>query len=448
MANETDEIKTLRLIINEQNEEIRRLKEELDKKESPAFQPLTELEQLTTVPLMTNNEISLSNEAISRYSRQLILPEIGVKGQKKLSKTSALIVGAGGLGCPAAIYLAAAGIGRLGVVDYDDVELNNLHRQILHTEKRIGISKTASLATSCAQLNSSVQYIPYHLQLTSSNAIEIIQHYDIVIDASDNVATRYLVNDTCVIIGKPLVSGSALRFEGQLTVYNYDGGPCYRCLFPQPPLPETVTNCSDGGVLGVIPGIIGCLQALEVIKIACGLQSSLKQHLLLFDGMDCSFHKVKLRPSQKNCIACGDGSKPKLIDYEQFCGSQSNDKETHVSTLSNEHRISAAEYKTFLDQHLPHVLIDVRQPVELEICSLPKKAINIPMSDIRNAKKIKSLLSEDQDQGKLIVVVCHHGNDSQIAVKKLQEVFTNLIIKDIRGGISAWAQLVPNFPQY
>uniref|UniRef100_A0A0L8HNT4 Rhodanese domain-containing protein n=1 Tax=Octopus bimaculoides TaxID=37653 RepID=A0A0L8HNT4_OCTBM len=295
---------------------------------------------------MTNNEISLSNEAISRYSRQLILPEIGVK------------------------------------------------------------------------------------------------------DASDNVATRYLVNDTCVIIGKPLVSGSALRFEGQLTVYNYDGGPCYRCLFPQPPLPETVTNCSDGGVLGVIPGIIGCLQALEVIKIACGLQSSLKQHLLLFDGMDCSFHKVKLRPSQKNCIACGDGSKPKLIDYEQFCGSQSNDKETHVSTLSNEHRISAAEYKTFLDQHLPHVLIDVRQPVELEICSLPKKAINIPMSDIRNAKKIKSLLSEDQDQGKLIVVVCHHGNDSQIAVKKLQEVFTNLIIKDIRGGISAWAQLVPNFPQY
>ncbi|CAI9730102.1 adenylyltransferase and sulfurtransferase MOCS3-like [Octopus vulgaris] len=366
MANETDEIKTLRLIINEQNEEIQRLKEELDKKESPAFHSLTELEQLTTVPLMTNKETSLSNEAISRYSRQLILPEIGVKGQKKLSKTSTLIVGAGGLGCPAAIYLAAAGIGRLGVVDYDDVELNNLHRQILHTEKRVGTSKTASLATSCAQLNSSVQYIPYHLQLSSSNAIEIIQH--------------------------------ALRFEGQLTVYNYDGGPCYRCLFPQPPLPETVTNCSDGGVLGVIPGIIGCLQALEVIKIACGLQSSLKQHLLLFDGMDCSFHKVKLRPSQKNCIACGDGSKPELIDYEQFCGSRSNDKETHVSTLSNEHRISAAEYKTFLDQHLSHVLIDVRQPVELEICSLPKKAINIPMSDVRNAKKIKSLLSEDQDQ--------------------------------------------------
>ncbi|GAB1601309.1 adenylyltransferase and sulfurtransferase MOCS3-like [Argonauta hians] len=448
MANETDEIKTMRMIISEQEEEIRRLREELSQKNSLTFVPVTKLEQSTPVPPVINEDVSLSNDAISRYSRQLILPEIGVKGQKKLSKSSVLIVGAGGLGCPAAIYLAAAGIGKLGVVDYDDVELSNLHRQILHTEKRTGSSKSVSLVTSCAQLNSSVQYIPYHLQLNSTNAIEIIQHYDIVVDASDNVATRYLVNDACVISGKPLVSGSALRYEGQLTVYNHDGGPCYRCLFPQPPLPETVTNCSDGGVLGVIPGTIGCLQALEVIKIACGLPSSLKQHLLLFDGMDCTFRKVKLRPHQQNCTVCGDESKPQLIDYEQFCGSRANDKGARTSVLSSEHRLSATDYKTMLEQHWPHILVDVRQPVELEICSLPKKAINIPMSDIRNTEKIKSLLPEDYHQCGSMVVVCHHGNDSQIAVQKLQETFPNQIVKDIRGGISAWAQLIPNFPQY
>eukprot|EP00117_Sycon_ciliatum_P034341 scpid92737/ scgid4480/ Adenylyltransferase and sulfurtransferase MOCS3; Molybdenum cofactor synthesis protein 3; Molybdopterin-synthase adenylyltransferase; Adenylyltransferase MOCS3; Sulfur carrier protein MOCS2A adenylyltransferase; Molybdopterin-synthase sulfurtransferase; Sulfur carrier protein MOCS2A sulfurtransferase; Sulfurtransferase MOCS3 len=232
---------------------------------------------------------SLSLEEISRYGRQLILPEIGLKGQLGLKQSSVLIVGCGGLGCPSALYLAAAGIGQLGLLDYDEVELSNLHRQVLHTEAGSDVRKCDSAADALFRINSHVQCRRHHVALNSFNAMDIVSQYDIVVDASDNVATRYLVNDACVLLNKPLVSGSALRFEGQLTVYHYEDGPCYRCLFPRPPPPETVTNCSDGGVVGMVPGVIGVLQAIEVVKIAAKIPCI---YLVLLLNLDCSSSKL------------------------------------------------------------------------------------------------------------------------------------------------------------
>ncbi|ELU15781.1 hypothetical protein CAPTEDRAFT_109679, partial [Capitella teleta] len=320
---------------------------------------------------------TLDNEEIARYSRQLILPELGISGQVKLKNSRVLIIGCGGLGCPAAIYLAAAGIGCIGLVDFDEVELSNLHRQILHTERKIGSMKSASVAEACEQLNSRASCIPYHLALTSENAYQLIEKYDIVLDATDNVATRYLLNDACILTGKPLVSGSALRFEGQLTVYNHNGGPCYRCLYPKPPPPETVTNCSDGGVVGVVPGIIGSLQALEAIKLACGLPPSFSQSLLLFDAFS-TFRTIKLRPKQRNCVICGESpSITKLIDYEQFCGAKATDKDAGLNVLGSKERISVQEYAEILQKKSDHMLIDVRQAVEMDICQLPAPAISI-----------------------------------------------------------------------
>ncbi|XP_064622456.1 adenylyltransferase and sulfurtransferase MOCS3-like [Lineus longissimus] len=400
----------------------------------------------------------LDNRSIARHSRQLILPELGVRGQLKLASTSVLIVGAGGLGCPCALYLAAGGIGRIGFVDYDEVELGNLHRQVLHTEERIGISKSTSAATACNQLNSDIKYMPYHLQLDSTNAIGLISQYDIIVDATDNVATRYLLNDACVLAKKPLVSGSALRLEGQLTVYNYLNGPCYRCLYPKPPPPKMVTNCSDGGVLGVVPGIIGCIQAMEVMKIAAGFGTTYSQRLLLFDAIDCVFRTIKLRPRQKNCVVCGETpSITRLIDYEQFCGARASDKERSLSLLSPDERISVEDYKRIKDTGVNHVLVDVRLPVELDICKLEEN-INIPITNIHDKETVLSSCEtkiseyEPSHENPLpVYVVCRRGNDSQSAVKALQEHLKDLpvVIKDIRGGLTAWARKIDNdFPQY
>ncbi|XP_072122955.1 adenylyltransferase and sulfurtransferase MOCS3-like [Mobula birostris] len=238
-------------------------------KNSHSGNKFTLVQQVTEIPTLEDK--SLSKEEIMRYSRQLIIPEIGVKGQLNLSKKAVLIVGCGGLGFPAVQYLAVAGISWSGLLDYDDVELSNVQRQVLHAEDKVAISKALSAATAINQLNSNVECLPCRFQLNFKNPRQLIQQYDIVVDCSDNAPTRYLVNDACVLNGKPLVSASALRMEGQLTVYNYNGGPCYRCLFPKPPPAETVTNSSDGGVLGVVPGILGCIQALEVLKIASGI---------------------------------------------------------------------------------------------------------------------------------------------------------------------------------
>ncbi len=406
---------------------------------------------------------SLDKESIERYGRQLILPEIGVEGQIKLMETKILIIGAGGLGCPAGVYLAAAGIGQLGFVDYDEVELNNLHRQILHTESRVGVCKATSAVQSCNQLNSKVKCIPYHVALNSSNALDIIKEYDIMLDASDNVATRYLLNDACVLGGKPLVSGSALRFEGQLTVYNYEGGPCYRCLYPKPPPPETVTNCSDGGVLGAVPGVIGVLQAIEAIKIALKRPApdTMSQRMLLFDALSATFRTIKLRPKQGNCVVCGDNpSITQLIDYEQFCGAKATDKTKQLKLLTDEDRITVQEYKNYMSEGKPHVLIDVRVPVQVRICQLPNSS-NIPLDEFKlrldaTVNKIKSEV--ENVKGKLpkgskipVVLLCKEGNDSQEATVILKDKLKDfpVSVKDMKGGLKAWANEVDDtFPVY
>uniref|UniRef100_UPI00358F87FD adenylyltransferase and sulfurtransferase MOCS3 isoform X2 n=1 Tax=Myxine glutinosa TaxID=7769 RepID=UPI00358F87FD len=299
------------------------------------------------VPVFDEREVAalprkttLSRDQIGRYSRQLVLPELGVQGQLRLANTAVLVVGCGGLGSPLAQYVAAAGIGRLGLVDHDAVEVNNLHRQVLHSERRLGWSKARSAAHTVQQLNSDVDCIPYHLELCASNAVELIKQYNIVADCSDNVPTRYLVSDACVLAQVPLVSASALRMEGQLTVYCCKGGPCYRCINPEPPSPDTVTNCADGGVFGVVPGVMGSLQALEVLKIAAVFSASYSERLLLFDGLSGRFRTVRIRGRQKHCIACGDSSLiPPLPDYESWCGTTANDKCRHLMLLNKEERI-------------------------------------------------------------------------------------------------------------
>lgn len=398
--------------------------------------------------LPTIEERPLTCPEVARYSRQLILPEIGPKGQTKLLAGSVLIVGCGGLGCPAAIYLAAAGIGRLGLVDYDAVELNNLHRQVLHTEKRVGMPKVLSVAHSVKALNSEVHVIPYEISLTSEVALEVISQYDVVLDCTDNVATRYLLNDACVMADKPLVSGSALRFEGQLTVYHYNKhcvGPCFRCIHPKPPPPETVTNCSDGGVLGVVPGVIGCMQALEALKIISGVGTPLSEKLLVFDGLRGTFLTVKLRGRKSTCDVCGEQPTiDHLIDYEQFCGAAATDKDKGLTLLERDNRITVEEYRALVEAKEPHVLIDVRLPVELEICSLPN-SVNIPLKKLDKTENINFIQRKLSELAtKNVVCVCRRGNDSQLAVRQLESSLSQLDchIRDIIGGLTAWAHKI------
>ncbi|XP_033860391.3 adenylyltransferase and sulfurtransferase MOCS3 [Acipenser ruthenus] len=458
------EIESLKQQLLAKDNEIAVLKEKLAlQKDSRCTSSTAGLQVVVTELSRLEERTALSNEEIMRYSRQLLLPELGVKGQLTLSNTSVLVVGCGGLGCPLAQYVAAAGIGRLGLLDYDGVELSNLHRQVLHGEDRQGRPKALSAAESLKRLNSKVQYVPYNMQLTPDNALQLIQQYDIVADCSDNVPTRYLVNDACVLSGKPLVSASALRMEGQLTVYNYRGGPCYRCLYPKPPPPETVTNCSDGGVLGVVPGIMGCIQALEVLKIASGKESSYRQQMLLFDALDARFRTIKLRPKQAGCVVCGENPTVKaLVDYEKFCGSSAADKCRKLCLLPKEQRISVQEYKQVLNTRIPHLLVDVRPPVEVHICHLPF-SLNIPLASLEDKKAqelelLKEKIAEVKQQTNQesvfpVYVICKLGNDSQKAVQILQMMsgteLHSVLVKDIQGGLMAWARKIdPTFPQY
>ncbi|KAM8775414.1 adenylyltransferase and sulfurtransferase MOCS3 [Rhynchonycteris naso] len=407
---------------------------------------------------------ALSRDEILRYSRQLVLPELGVQGQLRLATASVLVVGCGGLGCPLAQYLAAAGIGRLGLVDYDVVEMSNLARQVLHGEALAGQAKVFSAAASLRGLNSAVECVPYAQALTPATALDLVRRYDVVADCSDNVPTRYLVNDACVIAGRPLVSASALRFEGQITVYHYDGGPCYRCVFPQPPPAETVTNCADGGVLGVVTGVLGCLQALEVLKIAAGLGPSYSGSLLLFDALWGRFRYIQLRSRRLDCAACGERpTVTDLLDYEAFCGSSATDKCRSLQLLSPEERVSVTDYKRLLDSGSPHLLLDVRPQVEVDICRLPH-ALHIPLKHLgrKDAESLK-LLGEAIQKGKQdmqegaalpIYVICKLGNDSQKAVKILQTLtdipeLGSLTVQDVVGGLMAWAAKIDGtFPQY
>ncbi|KAH8305416.1 hypothetical protein KR018_002823, partial [Drosophila ironensis] len=430
------EIAELKVTLSRKESSLRRLEEKL---ESPPQDQGDGQEAAHT---------KLSNDDIARYSRQLILPDFGVQGQLRLKNASVLIVGMGGLGCPAAQYLAAAGCGSLGLIDHDVVEPNNFHRQILHANQRCGLSKVESAKIALLELNPHCKIRCHKGLLDSNNAMLLIQSFDVVLDCSDNVATRYLLNDACVILRKPLVSGSALKMDGQLTVYGYANGPCYRCIYPVPPPPEAVTNCGDGGVLGPVTGTIGAMQALEAIKIIVGLGDVLSGRLLIFDGSSCLFRNIRIRAKRPNCHVCS--AQPlinELIDYEMFCGMHATDKDHPLQLLFGEERMSALKYRKTLQQH-PHLLIDVRQTAEFEICQLPE-AVNVPLAQILDDSYLKRFATELQDKTLPIIMVCRRGNDSQIAVQHVRNRFPEHSVRDLVGGLHAWAEYVDaNFPVY
>ncbi|TYI31864.1 hypothetical protein ES332_A04G015600v1 [Gossypium tomentosum] len=399
----------------------------------------------------------LSADSIYRYSRHLLLPSFGVQAQSNLLKSSILVVGAGGLGSPALLYLAACGVGRLGIVDHDVVELNNMHRQVIHTEAYIGQPKVKSAAAACRSINSTIQIVEHKQALRTSNALEILSQYDIVVDATDNAPSRYMISDCCVVLGKPLVSGAALGLEGQLTVYNYKGGPCYRCLFPTPPPTTACQRCSDSGVLGVVPGIIGCLQALEAIKIASDIGEPLSGRMLLFDALSARIRIVKIRGRSLQCEVCGENTtfnqqQFKDLDYEKFTQSPLSTSPQKLKLLSPDSRITSKEYKERIISGEPHVLVDVRPELHYKIVSIPN-SLNIPLASLEaRLPEISSALKEQQKEstgsGANLYVICRRGNDSQRAVDYLRNKGFDLA-KDIVGGLDSWANDVdPNFPMY
>ncbi|CAI9283514.1 unnamed protein product [Lactuca saligna] len=395
----------------------------------------------------------LTPDMIYRYSRQLLLPSFGVQGQSNLLKSSILVIGAGGLGSPALLYLAACGVGRLGMVDHDVVELNNLHRQIIHGEAYIGRSKVESAAAACRSINSTIEIIEHKEALRTSNALEIVSKYDIVIDATDNAPSRYMISDCCVLLGKPLVSGAALGLEGQLAVYNYNGGPCYRCLFPTPPPTTACQRCSDSGVLGVVPGVIGCLQALEAIKVASLVGEPLSGRMLLFDALSARIRIVKIRGRSLQCEACGENATMTLenfqhFDYEKFTQSPLSPAPLKLKLLEEDCRISSKEYEEVVKKGDAHVLIDVRPSQHYKIVSLPN-SMNVPLASLEEKlPEIESALKSIDNGNGGVYVVCRRGNDSQRAVQLLHNKgFVSA--KDIVGGLESWARDVDHrFPTY
>ncbi|PJF44343.1 MAG: molybdenum cofactor biosynthesis protein MoeB [Phototrophicales bacterium] len=395
-----------------------------------------------TVSLIHATDVELSHEEIKRYSRHLIMPEVGIEGQKKLKAAKILLVGTGGLGSPTAMYLAAAGIGTLGLVDYDVVDVTNLQRQIIHGTKDVGVPKIESAASTLADLNPHVKIIKHEVPLTSENALEIIKDYDIVIDGTDNFPTRYLVNDACVMLGKVNIYGSIFRFEGQVSVFGAEDGPCYRCLFPSPPPPGLVPNCAEGGVLGILPGTIGTLQATEAIKIVLGIGKPLIGRLLLYDALEMSFDFVKVKKNP-HCPVCGENPTiTGLIDYEQFCGMPAHDHSQHTDLTPEViiPAISVKQLKSRLDSGEQLVIIDVREAHERDISALDV-AIHIPKGEVRQR------LSEIPHNVP-VVVHCRTGGRSGEVVKWLmEEGYTNVV--NLAGGINAWARLIdPSIPEY
>jgi len=382
--------------------------------------------------------MQLSNDEIRRYSRHLILPEVGLSGQKKICSTSVLCIGAGGLGSPIAMYLAAAGIGKLGIVDFDTVDFSNLQRQILHTDADVGRPKSLSAKETINGINPGVEVIVHNTRLTSENATEIIKHYDIVVDGTDNFPTRYLTNDACVLLKKPNVYGSIFRFEGQASVFApHLGGPCYRCLYPEPPPPGMVPSCAEGGVLGVLPGIIGCIQATEILKLALRKGSSLIGRLLLFNALDMTFRELKLRRDTQ-CPLCGDNpSITKLIDYEMFCGITPEPE----SSTQNPYEVTVHDMKQALaDPKLGIKVIDVREPDEYEIAHID----GVPLFPLSTLSQRFTELDPNQQY----YIHCKIGVRSMKALKFLREQGFKYL-KNVKGGITAWAdEIDPNVPKY
>ena len=378
--------------------------------------------------------VSLNNDEVLRYSRHLIMPEVGMEGQLKLKAAKVLCIGAGGLGSPLALYLGAAGVGTIGIVDFDVVDYTNLQRQIIHTTADVGRKKLDSAEDKLKAINPNVNVVRYETRLSSANALEFFKDFDIIIDGTDNFPTRYLVNDACVLTGKPNVYGSIFRFEGQVSVFATEAGPCYRCLYPEPPPPGLVPSCAEGGVLGILPGLVGVMQATEAITLILGIGEPLNGRLLLVDALGMKFRLLKLRKNP-DCPACGKRTIKELIDYNEFCGIRGEEKpvETTVPTISVE------ELKRRQDAGEDLFILDVREPHEYQICNL--NGYLIPLNDL--PKRVHEL-----DSSREIVAHCRSGMRSAKAVEFLRQAgFTK--VKNLMGGVLAWAEKIdPNMPKY
>ncbi|KAI0125440.1 ThiF family protein [Xylariales sp. AK1849] len=472
METATSRADELRRQITETEEQLEALRAQLEALELSAGRPqdatpertATKPPGLPAVPW----KWPLHEEEYARYGRQLVLPTVGIKGQLRLRSAAVLVVGAGGLGCPAAAYLAGAGVGTLGIADGDIVEESNLHRQIAHSTARVGKKKVDSLAQYCKELNTEVSFVRHGTHLTPDNAEEIVSMYDIVLDCTDHPTSRYLISDICILLQKPLISASALRTDGQLIVLNSppapqgssEGGPCYRCMFPKPPPADSVLSCGEGGILGPVVGVMGVLQALEAIKlIAAGIDTPREEPavptLLLFSAAgSTTFRSVRMRSRRMKCFACSASSslslaalKSGLLDYVQFCGVTAP-----VSALRPEERILAATYSKVLAETpgSAHLLLDVREREHFDIASIPG-AVNVPYSSFQlrctpaDASKLE-WLPKTLPADAPIYVVCRVGNDSQLVAQKLKEMGLGgsgrRFVGDIKGGMRAWKQEV------
>ncbi|MEO8369946.1 MAG: molybdopterin-synthase adenylyltransferase MoeB [Candidatus Solibacter sp.] len=384
--------------------------------------------------------MTLSKDEILRYSRHLIVPEVGMEGQLKLKAAKVLLVGTGGLGAPLGLYLAAAGVGKIGLVDFDVVDFTNLQRQVIHFTKDVGRPKIESASEKMLAINPHVEIVKHEVALTSENALEIIKDYDMVVDGTDNFPTRYLVNDACVLLNKPNVYGSIFRFEGQATIFATEGGPCYRCLYPEPPPPGLVPSCAEGGVLGILPGTIGLIQATEAVKLILGIGEPLIGRLMLYDALGMRFRELKLRKNPE-CPICGDHRTiTQLIDYHQFCGVSQQTEAPKQETKVNEGEIEVTEVKEKLDRGDNFVLIDVREPHEYQICNIPG-AILVPLGQVGQRL-------DEFDKSADIVIHCKSGMRSARACGVFKAAgFEH--VRNMKGGILAWSdQVDPSVPKY
>jgi adenylyltransferase/sulfurtransferase len=386
---------------------------------------------LTEIPVPA----TLSNDEILRYSRHLIMPEVGMEGQQKLKAAKVLCIGAGGLGSPLALYLAAAGVGTLGIVDFDVVDLTNLQRQIIHGNSDVGRKKLDSAEETLKEINPFIVIQKFETKLSSTNALEIFRDFDIVVDGTDNFPTRYLVNDACVLSGKPNVYGSIFRFEGQASVFATNEGPCYRCLYPEPPPPGLVPSCAEGGVLGILPGIVGVIQATEVIKLILGNGKTLAGRLLLVDALNMRFRELKLRKDPE-CPVCGlSPTVTTLIDYQEFCGIRGGEQQPTVTVPE----ITPEELQSRLGAGEDLLILDVREPHEYQICNL--NGYLIPLGDL--PKRVHEL-----DTSREIVAHCKMGGRSAKAVEFLRNAGFRKVV-NLKGGIQAWAERInPKIPKY
>jgi len=381
----------------------------------------------------------LSNEEILRYSRHLILPDVGMEGQRKLKGAKVAMVGTGGLGAPLGLYLAAAGIGKIGIVDFDVVDVTNLQRQVIHGTKDVGRPKIDSAAETMQDINPYLEIEKYETALSSDNALEIFGDYDVIVDGTDNFPTRYLVNDACVLLGKPNAYGSIFRFEGQATVFGHEDGPCYRCLYPEPPPPGLVPSCAEGGVLGILPAVIGSIQATEVVKLILGKGTTLSGRLLLYDAMNMKFRELKLRKNPE-CPLCSDNRTiHELIDYQQFCGIPQQQAE-EAAQAGRLPELTVTELKAKLDAEEDIFVLDVREPHEYEIAKIPGTTL-IPLGQL--PKRVDELEATAD-----IIVHCKMGGRSARAQQILKDMGFSRVT-NLAGGILAWSdQVDPSVPKY